>query len=140
MAWLTAIDQGVVRAMGVSAISPSIIAGWLTPHCRTCIPPIDAPATATRCVIPNCCRSRFWLSTMSRMVKCGKSGPRCVALLLGDVVSPLPIALVLTTNSLSVSSPLPGPIMKSIRRWFPLIAVTISTALDFAAFSVPSVA
>src|SRR5213076_319771 len=61
----------------------------------------------------------------------------CAALLLGEVVSPFPMASVQTTKYRSVSSALPDPIMKSSRWWFPVSAVTIRMALDRFAFSVP---
>jgi hypothetical protein len=40
----------------------------------------------------------------------------CAVLLLGDVVKPLEIASVAMMKYLSLSSALPGPILKS-RRW-----------------------
>ena len=58
-------------------------------------------------------------------------------LVLGEVVSPFPMASVQTTKYRSVSSALPDPIMKSSRWWFPVRAVTIRMALDRFAFSVP---
>ena len=39
----------------------------------------------------------------------------CALLLLGEVVSPLPMASVATTKYFVVSSALPGPIRKSSR-------------------------
>ena len=74
---------------------------------------------------------------MSRMPYFGNFMRGCAVLLLGEVVSPLPIASVAITKYFVVSSALPGPIRKSMRWWFPLVAVTIKTAFDFLAFNVP---
>jgi hypothetical protein len=61
----------------------------------------------------------------------------CALLFDGDVVSPLPIASVATMKYFVGSSAFPGPIRKSRRWWFPLIAVTMRMAFDLFAFSVP---
>ncbi len=52
---------------------------------------------------------------MSRMVNFGNCMRGCAFELLGEEVRPLPIASVQTMKYLSVSSALPGPIMKSSR-------------------------
>ncbi len=52
---------------------------------------------------------------MSRMVNFGKLMRGCAVELLGEVVSPFPIASVQMMKYLSGSSALPGPIMKSMR-------------------------
>src|SRR5215472_16974401 len=81
--------------------------------------------------------SRYCDSTMSRIVNFGNCIRGWALELLGEVVSPFPIASVQMMKYLSGSSAFPGPIMKSIRWWLPEIAVTIRMALDFSAFSLP---
>ena len=104
------------------------------------MPPMDGPTTVTTCSILRCSVSnRCWDCTISRIVNLGNFIRGCAVLLLGEVVSPLPMASVHTTKYLFVSSALPGPIRKSRRWWLPVRAVTIKTAFDRFAFSAPCV-
>ena len=80
------------------------------------MPPMEGPTTATTCSMPNLSFSRRRCdSTMSRMPNFGNCMRDWARLLLGDVVSPLPMASVATTKYLLVSSALPGPMRKSRR-------------------------
>ena len=78
---------------------------------------MDAPTTATTWLMPRCSVSNLCCEvTMSRIRNLGNCMRGCAVLLLGDVVKPLEIASVAMMKYLSLSSALPGPIMKS-RRW-----------------------
>jgi len=111
----TVTVQAGVFASGTSEISESMKSGWLTPHCSTCIPPIEGPITATTRPMPRCSISFFCDVTMSRIRNLGNFMRGCAAEFDGDVVRPLPIASVQMMKYLSVSSALPGPIRKSRR-------------------------
>src|SRR6476620_1985807 len=110
------MDHAGVFAIGVSALRASIMSGWLTPHCRVYMPPMEAPETASNREIPNFSfTKRYCDSTISRMVKCGNVVTGWLLLLLGDVESPFPIASVAIMKYLFVSKAFPGPMRKSIR-------------------------
>ena len=112
---MTALQAGV-RASGTRATRLSMKSGCDTPHCSACMPPIDGPTTATTWSMPSFSPSRRRCdSTMSRMPNFGNCMRGCALLLLGEVVSPLPMASVATMKYFVVSSALPGPIRKSRR-------------------------
>jgi hypothetical protein len=110
----TTVQAGVL-ASGTSETSESMNSGWLTPHCSTCIPPIDGPITATTWLMPRWSISFFCDVTMSRIRNFGNFIRGCAVELEGDVVSPLAIASVQMMKYLVVSSALPGPMRKSRR-------------------------
>src|ERR1700721_802176 len=112
----TATLQAGVFASGTIATTASMKSGWLTPHCSACMPPIDGPTTATTWSMPNFSFNRRYCdSTMSRMANFGKLMRGCDFELLGEVVSPLPIASVQMIKYLSGRGALPGPIRKRRR-------------------------
>ena len=105
-----------VRASGTRATRLSMTSGCDTPHWSACIPPIEGPITATTWSMPSfSLSSRRCDSTMSRIPNFGNCMRGCALLLLGEVVSPLPMASVATTKYFVVSNALPGPMRKSRR-------------------------
>ena len=101
---LTSCDQREVRTIGVIATTRSIRAGWLTAHCRACMPPIEAPTTAARRPTPSASRARRCDSTMSRMVNAGNVMPGWRALFEGEVERPFPSASMTTMQNRRLSS------------------------------------
>ena len=79
------------------------------------MPPIDGPITVTTWSMPRCSISFFCDVTMSRIRNFGNFMRGCAVEFDGEVVRPLEIASVQMMKYLSVSSALPGPIMKSSR-------------------------
>jgi hypothetical protein len=47
LASMTTTLQAGVFASGTRATTLSMKSGWLTPHCKACMPPIEGPTTAT---------------------------------------------------------------------------------------------
>ena len=95
----TATAQGLVRAIGVMATTQRMKSGWLTAHCSACIPPIEAPITqCSASICSSSVSSRYCECTMSRRQKRGNRMPGCATLLLGELVSPLPIGSTQTTK------------------------------------------
>ncbi len=107
----TPVVHAGVRPRGMIGTTLRIMSGWLTAHCSACIPPMEAPITATSFVMPSFSDTRRCCdATMSRMLNLGNCIRGWASLVEGEVVSPLPMASVAMMKYFDGSSARPGPI------------------------------
>ena len=93
---------------------PRTRSGYITPHSRTCMPPIEPPITVCQAPMPRWSARRAWARTMSRIVMTGKREPYGLPSTGEADAGPVdpwqpPSTLAHTTNQRLVSIGLPGP-------------------------------
>src|SRR5262245_41143053 len=106
--------------------------GWRATHSKTCMPPIDPPATLNHRSIARWSINRTLASTMAAMVMTGNSQPQgrpVLGLRLDGPVDPMqpPRMLGQITKKRSVSIGLPGPTIASHQPGLRVIGCSLAT-------------